>query len=225
MSSTCTAATVIVDANNLRGKLHFSLTLPEMVQGLMEWKDTMKVSSRMVIVMDHGAQPLPQTFSAPRGTPTTTTSSTTTTTTINNDLLLCFSGTHKSADDVIAALIPWIQNDCGHDAVVVTEDLLLRRRCRSKSQDSRQARKLRQGRAADQTLRVVTSKAFAEHLIDLRLPLLACQRNASSSPPPPPPTAATAAATAGHVPARDLAEGVDLHYSVCTTGYLLWTCS
>jgi hypothetical protein len=52
-----------------------------------------------------------------------------------------FSGPEKSADDIIARDVRWLQETLRCDVCVVTEDLLLRRRCRTASTTSRTSKK------------------------------------------------------------------------------------
>jgi hypothetical protein len=140
-------ATLLVDGNNLRGKLSFQP--PEQLCLVVDaWRQSQGLSCPIEVVLDHGFQA--QTLDAA-------------------GLSVSFSGPDRSADDVLSHRIVQLQRLEGRDVVLVTEDLVLRKRCRSKAMNSRLSKKqvkkgLIDAALAERQLNIVTSRCFAECL-------------------------------------------------------------
>ncbi|KAJ1440531.1 hypothetical protein B484DRAFT_443407 [Ochromonadaceae sp. CCMP2298] len=112
---------ILIDGDNVRGKTKFSVDKERLCEDVERWSEAAGVRGRVGIVFDHAQRH--QAFVLPSG------------------LCVVFAGPRKSADDVLSRDVRWVQGNLGVGVMVITEDLLLRRRCRTNAQSSRLSQK------------------------------------------------------------------------------------
>ena len=101
---------VMIDANNVRGASAFRLSLDGMCASLCQYAASHGLRHRVIVFIDHG--PAQKCFS--RG-----------------GILLVFSGTRWTADDMIVRDAAWFAGQGVRHISVVTSDRLLRQRCKA----------------------------------------------------------------------------------------------
>ena len=111
---------IVLDGDNIRGKTKFTISKEQLCDDVIKWSDSIGLSNRVILVFDHGSKH--QAYYC-------------------NGIIIVFSGSRKSGDDIIARDIRWLQSVLNVDTIVITEDLLLRRRCKSNSATSRLSKK------------------------------------------------------------------------------------
>ena len=102
------AGTVIVDGDNVRGKSGFAVSHMELVRATSIWADQRGLEGRLVVCIDHGSSADAWYLS-------------------ELGVAVCFAGPVGTADDLIATrAVP-----CFANALVITADAGLAKRCRS----------------------------------------------------------------------------------------------
>ena len=101
------AGTVIVDGDNVRGKSGFAVSHMELVRAASLWGNQRGLEGRLVVCIDHGSAADAWYLS-------------------ELGLAVCFAGPVGTADDLIARAVP-----CFANAIVITADAGLAKRCRS----------------------------------------------------------------------------------------------
>ena len=101
------AGTVIVDGDNVRGKSGFAVSHMELIRAASLWGNQRGLEGRLVVCIDHGSAADAWYLS-------------------ELGLAVCFAGPVGTADDLIARAVP-----CFANAIVITADAGLAKRCRS----------------------------------------------------------------------------------------------
>ena len=101
------AGTVLVDADNVRGKGNFELSHAELIRAVALWGRQRGLDGRVVVGIDHGSS-ADAWYLRHLG------------------LAVCFAGPDQTADDLIARAVP-----CFANTLLVTADSGLTARCRS----------------------------------------------------------------------------------------------
>ena len=101
------AGTVLVDADNVRGKGNFELSHAELISAVALWGRQHGLDGRVVVGIDHGSS-ADAWYLRHLG------------------LAVCFAGPDQTADDLIARAVP-----CFANTLLVTADSGLTARCRS----------------------------------------------------------------------------------------------
>ena len=103
---------ILVDGDNVRGKTAFKSSKESLAHDLDIWTNRVGLSDRVCLMYDHGNEHEAFSYGA---------------------LSVCFSGPGRSADDVIARDVVWLQRNFNCSVVVVTADSGLKTRCQQGS--------------------------------------------------------------------------------------------
>ena len=101
-------AVILIDGDNVRGKTAFKASKESLAHDLDIWTNRIGLQDRVCLMYDHGNEHEAFSYGA---------------------LSICFSGPGRSADDVIARDVVWLQRNFNCSIVVVTADTGLKTRC------------------------------------------------------------------------------------------------
>ena len=101
-------AFVLVDGDNLRGKMSFSLSKDELFDALDNWSLKTNIDKRLCLYYDHGNENEAH---------------------IKDSMVVCFAGPSLTADDVIVRDVLWFQQRYNTSIILVTADSGLSQRC------------------------------------------------------------------------------------------------
>ena len=99
---------ILIDGDNVRGKTAFKATKESLFHDVKKWAVYVGLADRVCLMYDHGDEHEAFRF---------------------DGLSICFSGPERSADDVIARDVMWLQRRFNCSVVVVTADFGLKSRC------------------------------------------------------------------------------------------------
>ena len=105
---------IIIDGDNVRGKTRFQLTKEQLSDCVEQWMEESSLHGKVILMYDHGS--VQSGYILPK-----------------SGLAICFSGPHKKVDDVIVRDVSYIQQDMNVNLVMITEDRLLKKKCRAQS--------------------------------------------------------------------------------------------
>lgn len=149
LSLTRNESLLLVDGDNLRGKTKFQVSKEQLFADIISFLSVHKLPNPVYLYFDHGM--IQETISIP-----------------SSNISVVFAGPSDKADDVIISHIDTFQSQFDKDIVLVTEDNLLRKRCRAQSIGSRKSIKKGKDQSIvasnPRNLFLVTSPAFAEIL-------------------------------------------------------------
>lgn len=150
-------AVLLVDGDNLRGKTKFVCSKEDICRSIYHWLEHRGLVQQAIVMFDHGKQASAHHF-LPEDTKTSS----------REGLLVAFSGPSMSVDQMMQRDIAFLQSTFHQDVVVVTEDMLLRKKCKTQSEDHRKnvrkAGKKDLLESAAQSLHVISSPRFIELL-------------------------------------------------------------
>lgn len=140
---------LLIDGDNLRGKTKFQVSKQKLLSDVMTFLQVHDISNPVYLYFDHAM--MQEVISIP-----------------SSMVSVVFAGPSDKADDVIISHIDSFQSQFDKDIVLVTEDNLLRKRCRAQSIGGRKSIKKVKDQstvtAIPRNLLMVTSPAFAEVL-------------------------------------------------------------